>query len=237
MIPNQTLRITRLWNKLPSKIKQADEFKIGRFARSHRGKATKELTYDKLKSFLDGYAGFFEGDFDFEYLRSLYLMNHYYTQVKEVKNSFAPVFDITVPGAHTFTANGFVVHNSGKDPTKVDRSAAYMARHVAKNIVAAGIAEKCEVALSYAIGVAEPTSVNIDCFGTNKIDEDKISELVRKHFKLTPKGIIQSLDLRRPIYRQTAAYGHFGRNEMGFSWERTDKAEILRKEAENNFTS
>jgi len=120
---------------------------------------------------------------------------------------------------------------SGKDPTKVDRSGAYMARYIAKNIVAAGLAEKCEVALSYAIGVAEPTSINVDCFGTEKISEEKISELVRKNFKLTPKGIIQSLDLRKPIYRQTASYGHFGRNEFGFTWEKTDKAGILRKES------
>jgi S-adenosylmethionine synthetase len=120
---------------------------------------------------------------------------------------------------------------SGKDPTKVDRSAAYMCRYIAKNIVAAGLAEKCEVALSYAIGVAEPTSVNIDCFGTGKVPEEKISELVRKNFKMTPKGIIESLNLRRPIYRQTAAYGHFGRSESDFTWERVDKADILRKEA------
>ena len=120
---------------------------------------------------------------------------------------------------------------SGKDPTKVDRSGAYIARYIAKNIVAAGMADKCEIALSYAIGVAEPTSVNVDCFGTNKIPEEKIAELVRKHFRLTPRGIIESLDLRRPIFRQTAAYGHFGRNDMGFTWEKTDKADILRKEA------
>jgi S-adenosylmethionine synthetase len=120
---------------------------------------------------------------------------------------------------------------SGKDPSKVDRSAAYMCRYIAKNIVAAGLAEKCEVSLSYAIGVAEPTSVNIDCFGTGKVSEEKISELVRKNFKMTPKGIIESLNLRRPIYRQTAAYGHFGRSESDFTWERVDKAEILRKEA------
>ena len=118
---------------------------------------------------------------------------------------------------------------SGKDPTKVDRSAAYMARYIAKNIVAAGLSTKCEVALSYAIGVAEPTSIDIDCFGTEKIPEEKIAELVRQNFKLTPKGIIDSLDLLRPIYRQTAAYGHFGRNEHGFTWEQTDKAEILKK--------
>lgn len=120
---------------------------------------------------------------------------------------------------------------SGKDPSKVDRSATYMARYIAKNIVVAGLAEKCEVQLSYAIGVAEPTSVNIDCFGTNKIPEEKISELVRKHFKLTPKGIIESLNLRKPIYRQTANYGHFGRDENGFTWERADKVKLLRKEA------
>jgi S-adenosylmethionine synthetase len=120
---------------------------------------------------------------------------------------------------------------SGKDPSKVDRSAAYMCRYIAKNVVAAGLAEKCEVSLSYAIGVAEPTSVNIDCFGTGKVSEEKISELVRKNFKMTPKGIIESLNLRRPIYRQTAAYGHFGRSESDFTWERVDKAEILRKEA------
>jgi len=118
---------------------------------------------------------------------------------------------------------------SGKDPSKVDRSGAYMARYIAKNIVAADLADKCEVGLSYAIGIAEPTSVNIECFGTNKISEEKISELVKKNFNMTPEGIIETLDLRKPIYRQTAAYGHFGRNEPGFTWERTDKADILRK--------
>ncbi|HLC65515.1 MAG TPA: methionine adenosyltransferase [Candidatus Nanoarchaeia archaeon] len=120
---------------------------------------------------------------------------------------------------------------SGKDPTKVDRSGAYAARYVAKNIVAAGLADKCEVQLSYCIGVAEPTSVNLDCFGTNKIPEDKISALVRKHFLLTPKWIIEELKLRRPIYRKTASYGHFGRNDPDFTWEKTDKSEVLRKEA------
>ncbi|MFH1585344.1 MAG: methionine adenosyltransferase [archaeon] len=120
---------------------------------------------------------------------------------------------------------------SGKDPSKVDRSGAYMARYVAKNIVAAGLAERCEVALSYAIGVADPTSVNIDCFGTNQIQEETISGLAKKHFRLNPQGIIESLDLRKPIYFSTAAYGHFGRNELGFNWEKTDKAKILKKEA------
>ncbi len=120
---------------------------------------------------------------------------------------------------------------SGKDPSKVDRSGAYAARYVAKNIVAAGLATKCEVQLSYCIGVAQPTSINIDCFGTSKIPEQKISELVAKHFNLTPKGIIEHLKLRRPIYRKTAAYGHFGRDDPDFTWEKTDKAEVLKKEA------
>lgn len=120
---------------------------------------------------------------------------------------------------------------SGKDPTKVDRSASYMARYVAKNIVAAGLAERCEVQLAYAIGVAEPVSVFVDTRGTGKIDEDKLSDLVREHFRLTPAGIIESLNLRRPIYKKTAAYGHFGRNEPEFTWERTDKADALRRAA------
>ena len=120
---------------------------------------------------------------------------------------------------------------SGKDPSKVDRSGAYAARYVAKNIVAAGLADRCEVAISYCIGVAKPTSVNVDTFGTNKISEEKIIELVRKHFKLTPSWIIETLQLRRPIYRNTAAYGHFGRTEPEFTWERTDRAGVLRKDA------
>ena len=120
---------------------------------------------------------------------------------------------------------------SGKDPTKVDRSAAYMARYIAKNIVAAGLADRCEVELAYAIGVAEPVSVLVDTFGTNKVEEAKIEEVVRKNFKLTPKGIIESLNLRRPIYRKTAAYGHFGRNDKDFTWEATDKASALREQA------
>ncbi|MDX2039901.1 MAG: methionine adenosyltransferase [Acidobacteriota bacterium] len=120
---------------------------------------------------------------------------------------------------------------SGKDPTKVDRSACYMARYIAKNIVAAGIADRCEVQLAYAIGVAEPVSVYVDCFGTAKTDEDKLAEIVRANFNLTPKGIIETLDLRRPIYQQTAAFGHFGRTEDGFSWEKTDKAAKLRSDA------
>ncbi len=120
---------------------------------------------------------------------------------------------------------------SGKDPSKVDRSAAYAARYVAKNLVAAGIAERCEVQLSYAIGVAEPTSISVDTFGTGEVSEHRIVELIRKHFELRPKGLIKMLDLIRPIYQPTAAYGHFGREEEEFSWERTDKAELLRSEA------
>jgi S-adenosylmethionine synthetase len=120
---------------------------------------------------------------------------------------------------------------SGKDPTKVDRSAAYVARYIAKNIVAAGLADRCEVQLAYAIGVAEPVSVLIDTFGTGKVDPEMIADLVRSHFKLTPKGIIDSLKLRRPIYCKTAAYGHFGRNDPDFTWEATDKAAQLASDA------
>ncbi|MDX1434411.1 MAG: methionine adenosyltransferase, partial [Gammaproteobacteria bacterium] len=120
---------------------------------------------------------------------------------------------------------------SGKDPSKVDRSAAYACRYVAKNIVAAGIAERCEVQVSYAIGVAEPTSVNVETFGTGKIEEERISALVADQFNLKPRGIIDMLDLLRPIYRSTAAYGHFGREDEDFPWERTDRAAALREAA------
>ncbi|MCX7749818.1 MAG: methionine adenosyltransferase [Clostridia bacterium] len=134
------------------------------------------------------------------------------------------------------TYGGYARHGggafSGKDPTKVDRSAAYAARYVAKNIVAAGLARKCEVQLAYAIGVAKPVSVLVDTFGTASIPEEKIVKLVQKHFDLRPAGIIQTLNLRRPIYKQTAAYGHLGRTDIELSWEKTDKAEILKKEAE-----
>jgi S-adenosylmethionine synthetase len=120
---------------------------------------------------------------------------------------------------------------SGKDPSKVDRSAAYAARHVAKNIVAAGLATKCELQVAYAIGVARPVSVLVETFGTGKIPDDKIAKLVEKHFDLRPKGIIQALDLLRPIYFKTAAYGHFGRDEPEFSWESTNKAAALKADA------
>ena len=120
---------------------------------------------------------------------------------------------------------------SGKDPSKVDRSACYMARYIAKNVVAAGLARKAEVQLAYAIGVADPVSVMVDSFGTASVAEERITELVRENFKLTPKGIIETLDLRRPIYKPTAAYGHFGRTGPGFTWEKTDRADALRKAA------
>ena len=120
---------------------------------------------------------------------------------------------------------------SGKDPSKVDRSAAYVARYVAKNIVAAEIADRCEIQLSYAIGVAEPTSISVQTFGTAKISEVRIKELIREHFELRPKGLIKMLDLIKPIYKKTAAYGHFGREEETFSWEKTDKAAELKKAA------
>lgn len=133
------------------------------------------------------------------------------------------------------TYGGYARHGggafSGKDPTKVDRSGAYAARYVAKNIVAAGLADKCEVQLAYAIGVARPVSIHIDTFGTGRVDEETLVDLVRKHFDLRPAGIIRELDLRRPIYKQTAAYGHFGRSDLNLPWEKTDKAELLREGA------
>ena len=129
------------------------------------------------------------------------------------------------------TYGGYARHGggafSGKDCTKVDRSAAYAARYVAKNIVAAGLADKCEIQLSYAIGVAQPTSIMVDTFGTGKVSDEKLVDIIRKHFDLRPAGIIKMLDLRRPIYRQTAAYGHFGRTDLDLPWEKTDKKEVL----------
>jgi len=131
------------------------------------------------------------------------------------------------------TYGGYARHGggafSGKDCTKVDRSAAYAARYVAKNIVAAGLADRCEIQLSYAIGVAEPTSIMVDTFGTGKLDDEALVDIVRKNFDLRPAGIIQMLDLRKPIFKQTAAYGHFGRLDLDLPWERCDKVEILKK--------
>jgi len=133
------------------------------------------------------------------------------------------------------TYGGYARHGggafSGKDPTKVDRSAAYAARYVAKNIVAAGLADKCEVQLAYAIGVAQPVSISVDTFNTSKLDESVLVSLIRKHFDLRPAGIIKELDLRKPIYKQVAAYGHFGRNDLNLPWEQTNKAELLKQDA------
>lgn len=148
-----------------------------------------------------------------------------------------PVADAGVTGRKIIvdTYGGHGSHGggafSGKDPTKVDRSGAYYARYAAKNIVAAGLADKCEVQVAYAIGVAKPVSILVDTLGTNKIPEEKIIELVNTHFDFRPKAMIEQLNLRRPIYKKTAAYGHFGRDDPDFTWEKTDKAEILRKEA------
>lgn len=150
-----------------------------------------------------------------------------------------PVGDCGVTGRKIIvdTYGGAAHHGggafSGKDPSKVDRSAAYAARYVAKNIVAAGLAERCEIQVSYAIGVAEPTSIDINTFGTGKVEEEKLIQLVRENFDLRPKGLIKMLDLLRPIYRATAAYGHFGRENEGFPWEKTDMAETLKKEAKS----
>ncbi|MCP5406445.1 MAG: methionine adenosyltransferase [Chromatiaceae bacterium] len=148
-----------------------------------------------------------------------------------------PVGDCGVTGRKIIvdTYGGMARHGggafSGKDPSKVDRSAAYASRYVAKNIVAAGLADRCEIQVSYAIGVAEPTSISVDTFGTGKLDDNKLVALIREHFDLRPKGLINMLDLLRPIYLKTAAYGHFGRTEGSFSWEKTDKAELLRDAA------
>lgn len=148
-----------------------------------------------------------------------------------------PVADCGLTGRKIIvdTYGGMARHGggakSGKDPSKVDRSAAYACRYIAKNIVAAGLAERCEIQVSYAIGVAEPTSIHVDTFGTGKISQERLIQLIREHFELRPRGLITMLDLLRPIYLKTAAYGHFGREEPEFSWERTDKAEILRKAA------
>lgn len=148
-----------------------------------------------------------------------------------------PVSDTGVTGRKIIvdTYGGMAAHGggafSGKDPTKVDRSACYMARYVAKNVVASGLADKCTVQLAYAIGVAKPVSLMLFCDGTNTVPEKRIAQLIRKHFDLTPRGIIKSLKLLRPIYQATSAYGHFGRNEKEFTWEKTDKAKLLAKDA------
>lgn len=229
-IPHQRERVVRLFKKLPLPEQRRDSCKIGRFTRFSRGKATKELTYEKLNEFISTYGPFLKNDPDFVQLQELFLMEHYYSPVKRKIPSFAHTFDLNIPQSHTFTANGFICHNSGKDPTKVDRSAAYYARYAAKNIVAAGLAEKCELQVAYAIGVAQPVSILVDTFGTSTIPEENIVELVKRNFDFRPKAIIEQLNLRRPIYKKTAAYGHFGRSDPDFTWEKTDKAELLKQQ-------
>jgi S-adenosylmethionine synthetase len=229
-IPHQRERIIRLWQKLPEGERRKDTAKIGRFTRASRGKATKELTYSKLREFLDAYRDILRYEDDFAYLVYLYEMGHYYSPIDLTVPSVNHVFDISVPGSQTFTANGFVVHNSGKDPTKVDRSGSYMARYIAKNIVAAKLAHKCQVQIAYAIGVAKPVSFMVDTLGTGECPDERITEAARKVFDMRPGIIIRDLDLLRPIYRKTACYGHFGREDPDFTWERTDRVQLLKKE-------
>jgi S-adenosylmethionine synthetase len=231
IIPNQRERIKKLFKKLSPNERYEDKCNIGRFTRACKGKATKELTYNKLNEFLTTYNKKFDGDKDFEYLKTLYEMGHHYSKVEHMEPLATRVFDLLVPDSHTFTANGFVCHNSGKDPTKVDRSAAYYTRYVAKNIVKAGLADKCEIQVSYVIGGTEPLSIFIDTHGTNNVPTEKIRELVLKHFDFKPSSMIEELKLRRPIFRKTTCYGHFGRNDPDFTWEKTDKANLLRKAA------
>ena len=229
ILPNQRERIIRLFRLLPIEEQKhrKDRCKIGRFTRLCQGKATKELTYEKAREFLCAYRNFLSNEPEFQQLEELVYMNHYYSRVKEKISSFAWTYDLNIPFSHTFTANGFVCHNSGKDPTKVDRSGAYMARYIAKNVVASGVCEKCLIRLSYVIGGVRPVEVCVDTQGTSKVSEAKISKAVSSIFDLSPFGIIKELDLLRPIYKKTACYGHFGR--AGFSWEKTDKAGEIKK--------
>lgn len=227
-IPNQINRLRVLWDKLSPAEHQEDIANIGRLLRSPSSKGTKNLTYEKLIEFLDKYKNRFEQDSDFEFLKLVYIMNHYYSQVQTIEKSKNCVYDFEVPGVHTFTANGFICHNSGKDPSKVDRSASYAARYVAKNIVAAELADKCEVQVSYAIGEPNPLAVNIECFGTEKVPIEKLKEATLKAFDFRPGCIIDHLKLKRPIYKKTSCYGHFGRELPDFTWEKTDLIDDLK---------
>ncbi len=227
-IPNQKSRLKRLWDKLSPKEHQEDKAKIGRLLRSQSYKGTKELTYTKLVEFLDCYKNRFDDDPDFEYLKSYYILNHYYSELKSITENENHVYDFEVPGVHSFTANGFICHNSGKDPSKVDRSASYAARYVAKNVVAAELADKCEVQVSYAIGEPKPLAVNIECFGTEKVSIEILKEAILCVFDFRPGNIIEYLKLKRPIYQKTSCYGHFGRELPDFTWEKTDLVEKLR---------
>lgn len=232
-IPYQKERIQKLWQKLFHYERYKDECKIRRFTNSSRGKATKELTYNKLEDFLNTYRDRLGNNKDFKYLENLNKLGHFYDRVKNIERSFTHVYDLFVPGRHTFIANGFVCHNSGKDPTKVDRSGAYMGRYIAKNIVAADLCERCEVQIAYVIGGTKPLSVNINCFGTlntkkyPKLTEEKLVKIIPKVFDLTPGMMINELNLLRPIYHKTACYGHFGRTEKEFTWEKTDRVKEL----------
>ena len=234
-IPCQKERIGKLWKRLTHHERYKDEAKIRRFTNSSRGKATKELTYNKLEEFLEVYKKRLDKEKEFHCLEKTGQMGHFYDKVKKIEKSFSHVYDLFVPGRHTFVANGFVCHNSGKDPTKVDRSGAYMARYIAKNIVASGICNKCEIQIAYVIGGAEPLSINVNTFDSidkkrfPKLTEEKLTKIIPKVFDLTPGMIIRQLNLLRPIYRQTACYGHFGREEPGFTWEKTDKVKQLLK--------
>jgi len=230
-IPHQRGRIKRLWDKLAAGEHQKDICGIGRFTRSLRGKATQNLTYAKLSEFINAYKDRLGQEKDFQYLEFLNnKLSHFYDKVSKIKSCASiPTYDLYVPKANTFIANGFVCHNSGKDPSKVDRSGSYAARYVAKNLVAAGLAKRAEVRLAYAIGVAEPLSIMVHTHNTGKLPDDILSGIVRKVFDLRPGMIIKNLDLRRPIYNQVAAYGHFGRDDISVPWEKTDKVKELRK--------
>jgi S-adenosylmethionine synthetase len=230
VIPNQRLRIMKLFKTLPLDEQKRDSIRIARFTRKSEGKATKNLTYQKLKSFLMSYEKFLQGNPDFEYLKTLYQMKHHYTIALSRIPSFSRTFDLNIPVTHTFTANGFVVHNSGKDPSKVDRSAAYAMRWVAKNLVAAGLCQKAEVKIAYAIGLSQPLAFNVNTFGTGVIPDNEIAEITQKIFDFRPAAIIRDLSLLRPIYFQTASYGHFGRTDINLPWEKTNKTGALKKQ-------
>ena len=227
-IPYQRERIIRLFKNLPILEQKKDSIGMARFTRKSSYKATKELTYAKLSAFIKVYDSFLKGEPEFEFLKELLLMEHYYTKISKTIPSFAQTFDLNIPLTHTFTANGFVVHNSGKDPSKVDRSAAYLARYIAKNLVAADLADICELQLSYCIGVAEPESVFVNTFGTGKYSDERLAAAVREVMPLKPAEIIKTFSLKSPqgwSYFDTAAYGHFGNDK--YPWEKIDRVNDL----------
>ena len=230
IIPNQRSRISKLFVQLPLEEQRQDKCKIGRLTRLSRGKATKELTYEKLKEFINSYEVFLKTNPEFIKLQELFYMGHYYSPLQRKIPSFAHTYDLNVPFSHTFTANAIVCHNSGKDPSKVDRSASYAARWAAKNVVAAGLAKRCEIQVAYVIGKPEPVSLKVDTHGTGKLPDEKLAEIVKQVFPWRPGRIIEKLQLvgpHKPKYQETASFGHFGVN--GFSWEKLDKVEELKK--------